>query len=166
MHMAKNLLHLIGIARTLARNDALFPVEMLNIPSLTLFVRLVRRRRKDLTPGQRLAKAFQELGPSFIKLGQALSTRSDLVGEQIAADLTMLRDQLPPFSTAEVKEIIQAELGAPVSQLFMEFDEVPVAAASIMPLITWTSRHPISPGTRLGVLARIEATCPSICKAC
>jgi len=131
MHMAKNLLHLIGIARTLARNDALFPVEMLNIPSLTLFVRLVRRRQKALTPGQRLAKAFQELGPSFIKLGQALSTRSDLVGEQIAADLTMLRDQLPPFPTAQVKEIIQAELGAPVSSLFMEFDEVPVAAASI-----------------------------------
>ncbi len=128
---SKNLLHLIRIARILARNDALFPVEMLNIPSLTLFVRLVRRRRKNMTPGQRLAKAFQELGPSFIKLGQALSTRSDLVGEQIAADLTMLRDQLPPFSTAKVKEIILAELGEPVEKLFLEFDDKPIAAASI-----------------------------------
>lgn len=127
----KNLMHLIGIARTLARNDALFPVEMLGYGSLNLFVRIVRRRQKHLTPGQRLAKAFQELGPSFIKLGQALSTRSDLVGEKIAADLTMLRDQLPPFSTKLVKEIIESELGAPVGQLFEEFEETPAAAASI-----------------------------------
>jgi len=128
---SKNLAHLIRIARILAKNDALFPVEMLNIPSLNLFVRIVRRRRKHLTPGQRLAKAFQELGPSFIKLGQALSTRSDLVGEDIAADLTMLRDQLPPFPVAKVKEIILAELHDSVNNLFLEFDDVPAAAASI-----------------------------------
>lgn len=127
----KNLMHLIGIARTLARNDALFPVEMLNIRSLNLFVRLVRRRKKHLTPGQRLANAFQELGPSFIKLGQALSTRSDLVGEEIAADLTMLRDQLPPFPSKIARSIIQNELGDVIENLFAVFDETPAAAASI-----------------------------------
>ncbi len=128
---AKNIIHIIRIARTLARNDALFPVEMLDIPALTVFTHLVRRRRKGLREGERLARAFEELGPTFIKLGQILSTRSDLIGEEAAYDLSRLRDNLPPFPASVVKEIIKAELGAPVGRLFAEFDETPVAAASI-----------------------------------
>ena len=127
----KNISHLIGITRKLARNDALFPVELLDIKTLTLFARTFRKRRRNLRPGQKLVNAFQELGPSFIKLGQALSTRSDLVGEEIAADLAMLRDQLPPFPTAQAKAIIEAELGNTIQNLFLEFTDIPVAAASI-----------------------------------
>ena len=82
-------------------------------------------------PGERLAAALQELGPSFIKIGQALSVRSDLVGEEIADDLSGLQDRLPPFPGLRAREIIAEELGAPMDALFAEFDDKPIAAASI-----------------------------------
>jgi ubiquinone biosynthesis protein len=82
-------------------------------------------------PGERLAAALGQMGPAFIKLGQMLSTRSDVVGEQVAADLAMLRDRLPPFPAAQAHATIEAELGAPVAVLFEAFDDVPVSAASI-----------------------------------
>lgn len=86
---------------------------------------------QDQRAGQRLALALQALGPAFIKLGQALSVRSDLFGETFAADLSALQDRLPPFSGAAAKETIEAELGKPMADLFASFDDVPVAAASI-----------------------------------
>jgi ubiquinone biosynthesis protein len=84
-----------------------------------------------LRPGQRLAAALQRLGPSFIKLGQVLSTRADLLGEQVAADLSSLQDRLPPFPGNEACRIIEEELGRPVSALFLSFDDEAIAAASI-----------------------------------
>lgn len=81
--------------------------------------------------GVRLTRALHRLGPSFIKLGQALSVRPDIVGEEVAEALTRLQDKLPPFSTDKAKRIIARELGRPVAELFSEFDDVPVAAASI-----------------------------------
>lgn len=80
---------------------------------------------------QRLARALEALGPSFIKLGQVLSTRADLVGEEMAAALASLRDSLPPFSSRTARRIIAEELGASVDALFTQFDDTPVAAASI-----------------------------------
>ena len=71
------------------------------------------------------------MGPSFMKLGQALSTRADLLSEQVAADLAQLQDHLPAFSGAEARRIIEAELGQPIEALFTSFDDKPVAAASI-----------------------------------
>ena len=135
-----SLARLFRIARTLAEYDALFPLERLGVaPTLValarvlarLFAPMVARRDVDGRPGQRLAKAFEALGPSFIKLGQALSVRSDLVGEDIAADLSFLQDNLPPFSGAEARDIIEADLGEPVAHYFSHFEDVPVAAASI-----------------------------------
>jgi len=124
---------LIAIARTLARHDALFPLEQPELaPALTLLVRALARKRAGAgTPGQRLAAAFEALGPSFIKLGQALSVRSDLLGERMAEDLSALQDRLPPFAAAEARATIAAELGQPVDALFAQFDNAPVAAASI-----------------------------------
>lgn len=78
--------------------------------------------------GARVAAALQALGPSFIKLGQSLSTRADLVGPEIAADLAQLRDNLAPFPTAQAKQILEEDFG---SAAFASFDAVPVAAASI-----------------------------------
>jgi len=80
---------------------------------------------------RRPAAALQRLGPTYIKLGQTLSTRPDIVGAAAAADLAQLRDALPAFSTAQAKKIIAEGLGAPVTQLFASFQEKPVAAASI-----------------------------------
>ena len=82
-------------------------------------------------PGQRLALALQDLGPSFIKLGQSLATRSDLLGQELAADLSQLQDDLPPFDGAVARRMIETELGRPLDDLFASFDERPVAAASI-----------------------------------
>ena len=79
----------------------------------------------------RLRRAFEELGPTFIKFGQVLSGRPDLVTTPYAEEFKKLRDEVPPFSFAASKKIVEAELGAPLSELFASFDEAPVAAASI-----------------------------------
>jgi ubiquinone biosynthesis protein len=128
----RHIWRLIGIARCLARHNALFPLERLPLPDLVL--RLARRlSRQDAPgrPGQRLATALQDLGPSFIKLGQSLATRSDLLGQELAADLSQLQDDLPPFDSALARWMIEAELGRPIDELFACFDDRPVAAASI-----------------------------------
>ncbi len=77
-----------------------------------------------------LTRALTALGPAYIKFGQILSTRSDIVGEVLAEQLKYLQDKLPPFPMAEAKAMIAAEIGAPVESLFSAFSE-PVAAASI-----------------------------------
>lgn len=128
----RNLLRLLRLARLLARHNALFPLQIMGVaPAVTAFARLVARRNAPGRPGQRLAAALQEMGPSFIKLGQALSTRADLLSEEIARDLAQLQDNLPPFPAAAARRTIEAELGRPVEALFQSFDDTPVAAASI-----------------------------------
>ena len=82
-------------------------------------------------PGQRLARALNEAGPSFIKLGQAMATRSDLLGEEMSADLSDLQDKLPSFPTGEARAIIEQEFGRPLDSLFSSFEDSAVAAASI-----------------------------------
>jgi ubiquinone biosynthesis protein len=137
MRSVRNLLRLVAIARTLARYDALFPADWMPATGGLVFAaRLLSGFRtapdiRDLRPGERLALALQALGPSFIKFGQMLSTRPDLVGDTIAVDLSTLQDRLPPFSSAEAHAAIEAEFGRPVADLFDEFDDTPVAAASI-----------------------------------
>jgi len=71
------------------------------------------------------------MGPSFIKLGQLLATRADLFGEEIAEDLALLQDRLPPFPGEQARRLIEAEFGQPLAALFAGFDDAPVAAASI-----------------------------------
>ncbi|HSS85316.1 MAG TPA: hypothetical protein VLL30_16265 [Reyranella sp.] len=103
----RNTWRLLRMALSLARHDALFPLETLGIvPALVVWARLFARRRDARRPGERLAAALQEMGPSFIKLGQALSTRSDLLSESVAVDLARLQDHLPAFSGAEARRTI------------------------------------------------------------
>ena len=78
-----------------------------------------------------MAAAFNELGPSFVKLGQLLSTRADLLGEEMAIDLASLQDRLPPFPGQVARALIETEFARPIDTLFASFDEVAVAAASI-----------------------------------
>ena len=77
-----------------------------------------------------VTRALMAMGPAFIKLGQTLSTRPDVVGHGLAEQLLVLQDKLPPFPTAAAKETVEEELGAPVEELFSEFSDS-VAAASI-----------------------------------
>jgi ubiquinone biosynthesis protein len=79
---------------------------------------------------KKLSAALTDLGPSYIKLGQFLATRDDLIGPELAGDLSLLQDKLPPFSMAEAKAAVKESLGSPVETLFGEFGQ-PVAAASI-----------------------------------
>ncbi len=127
----KNFWHLLRISRTLAKHDALFPVDLVRSPFISFVARLARRKSKDKTRGQRLAAAFIELGPTFVKLGQALSVRSDLIGDEIAADLAILQDKLPAFSAEVARDIIETELGQKLEDVFDDFTPEAVAAASI-----------------------------------
>jgi ubiquinone biosynthesis protein len=126
-------LRLLSIGWTLTRYDALFGLEALNVSPLLLWAcrRVARRRYKTLRRGQRLSRALQALGPTFIKAGQALSTRGDLIGDAIARDLTELQDNVPPFASALAKAMLEEQLGIPIAQAFSQFSDEPVAAASI-----------------------------------
>lgn len=86
---------------------------------------------ETLTIPQRVRMALEELGPTFIKLGQVLSTRPDLVPADFVDELTKLQQHVPPFPFAQVREIVEEELGRPLEQLFERFDQTSIAAASI-----------------------------------
>ncbi|HTV43717.1 MAG TPA: 2-polyprenylphenol 6-hydroxylase [Stellaceae bacterium] len=130
----RNLARLAKIGLILARHDALFLFA--EVPVVAFYVRLAglfarRRGRVAARPGERLAAALDELGPGFIKLGQLLSTRADLFGEEIAADLARLQDRLPAVPGAAARAAIEREFGQPLEALFQSFDETAIAAASI-----------------------------------
>ena len=90
-----------------------------------------REQMEGLTDFERLRMAFEELGPTFIKIGQILSTRPDLVPLDLTLELSKLQDNVPPFPIAQVKEILEQELRAPIDNFFARFDDIPLAAASI-----------------------------------
>ena len=118
--------------RTLARHGALQGIERdpLTPPNVRRLCRVLRLGiGMPATPDY--AAALQEIGPAAIKLGQALSTRPDLVGEAAAANLLQLQDDLPPEPFLAIKAAIERALEAPLASLFSEFDEEPVGAASI-----------------------------------
>jgi ubiquinone biosynthesis protein len=110
-------------------------IEQLNLQRLLPF----RKRIKVLSAptvigksiAERLRKAFEELGPSFIKLAQILSSRPDLITKTYADEFKKLQDEVPPFSFEQVKAIVQEDLGHAPDVLFEYFNPVPVAAASI-----------------------------------
>ena len=81
--------------------------------------------------GVRIRRALEDLGPIYVKFGQILSTRRDLLPDDIAIELAKLQDQVPPFPGAQAKAIVEKSLGKPVEELFAEFDLTPLASASI-----------------------------------
>lgn len=81
--------------------------------------------------GQRLRRAFEELGPTFIKLGQILSDRADIIPESVVLEMKKLQDEVPPFPTDEAKRIVSESLGYPTDELFLYFYDEPEGAASL-----------------------------------
>ena len=81
--------------------------------------------------GRHLRDMLDELGPTFVKFGQLLSTRPDLLPPDIISELRGLQDDVRPFSGEQAQQVIEADLGLTVEQLFLEFEERPIAAASI-----------------------------------
>ncbi len=90
-----------------------------------------RKQHPHHTRAQRLKMAIEELGPTYIKLGQLLSTRSDLIPHEFISELVKLQDNVRSFPISEVKAIIAAELGKPLCELFIHFEDRPLASASI-----------------------------------
>lgn len=98
----------------------------------------IRNKHKDKSPAERLKLAMQDLGPVYIKLGQMLSTRRDLLDDEWAYQLAMLQDRVPPFDSALARQAIEAELGAPITTYFDDFNDTPLASASISQVHTAT----------------------------
>ena len=88
-------------------------------------------RRLDAPRGQRLRMALEHLGPIFVKFGQVLSTRRDLLPTDIADELAKLQDRVPPFPAAQARALVEQAFGKPIEAVFAQFDAEPVASASI-----------------------------------
>lgn len=125
---------LIRAGWTLSRHDALVPREYAHLtpPAVRAFGVLSRLgvARSGKRPGERLAAAFEKLGPAYVKLGQFMATRPDIIGFELADDLARLQDKMPPFEQAEALAEIEKAFGKSADRLFADFSG-PVAAASI-----------------------------------
>ena len=125
---------LVRAGWTLARHDALIPREYAQLapaPLRTIGVATrLGARGAGKRPGERMASAFEKLGPAYVKLGQFMATRPDIIGFEMAEGLGRLQDKMPAFSDGEARREIEKAFGAPVSDLFTEFSH-PIAAASI-----------------------------------
>jgi len=129
---ATHIYRLLKWGRTLARHGALRGIERdpNTPPPVRRLVRIARFATfQPAIPDY--ANAFKAIGPAAIKLGQSLATRPDLVGEEAAANLLTLQDQLPPVPFAAVRAEIEASFGRPIEELFESIDPEPVGAASI-----------------------------------
>lgn len=98
---------------------------------LNMVSRKRRERIETLTRAERLRMVVEELGPTFVKMGQILSTRPDLLPPEFLHELQKLQDHVHPFSFEQAKDIVETELGRPLSQAYQSFDENPLASASI-----------------------------------
>jgi len=95
---------------------------------------LLPRARAEIAAmprGARLRLALTQLGPIYVKAGQVLSTRRDLLPADVADELSLLQDQVPPFPGEQARAMVEAALGAPIASLYARFDETPLASASI-----------------------------------
>jgi ubiquinone biosynthesis protein len=129
-----NMFRLIRAGFTLARHGALLPPEQTaHLPWLvqkSLSLAQIGSDKREVGQSNRISAALSDLGPSYIKLGQFLATRPDVIGAKRAFELKVLQDKLPPFGTEQAKAIVKAELGKSVDELFVSFSE-PIAAASV-----------------------------------
>ena len=127
-----HLWRLLKWGRTLARHGALGGIEA--DPATPAQVRRLARIARfgaKIPPTPDYAKALQEIGPAAIKLGQALSTRPDLVGARAAENLSLLQDKLPPSPFPAIKAAIESAFDTSLDKLFASFDPVPIGSASI-----------------------------------
>ena len=107
-------------------------LQSLSSPGLQRLGRLLALgRRIDAPRGERLRQALEDLGPIFVKLGQVLSTRRDLLAPDIAHELAKLQDRVPPFPSEVAVAAIEQAMGKPLAEIFVSFDHTPVASASI-----------------------------------
>lgn len=122
------------VAKVLACHGFGFFVEEIGLLHM---LSLPKRLFKDMeendpkSVGERTRQVIEELGPTYIKIGQIASTRGDIIPEEILHELEKLQDNVPPFSFKDVSRIIEEELGSSLGEIFSSFEEKPLAAASI-----------------------------------
>jgi len=123
------------IANVLVKHGFGFLVQQLGLVEFLSYPAKIFLRREgkgmSLSVPVRLRVALEELGPTFIKLGQVLSTRPDLLPGEYINELEKLQDRVPPFAWEDVKKQVQMELGCPVDEIYQDFSSEPLAAASI-----------------------------------
>ena len=133
MRRRRTLMRILKIQRVLVKyglDDIIKQTHMLR-PLRFLFYIMPRRRDTAAPLGERIRLALEELGPIFVKFGQAISTRRDLLPPDIADELAKLQDEVPPFPSEQAIEILDQAYGEPVAGVFKRFDVEPFAAASI-----------------------------------
>lgn len=130
-----HLLRVITIGRTLARHgfdEILFTLPLLKPLRFLRYLLPWNWAPRHYGPrGPRLRAVLEDLGPLFVKFGQLLSTRRDLLAEDVAEELAKLQDHVPPFPGAQAREIVERAYGKSVTEVFAAFDETPLASASI-----------------------------------
>ena len=133
MARRRTLFRMLAIQRVLVKYglDDIIKETHLWRPLRFLFYLAPRRRDSSAPVGERIRLALEELGPIFVKFGQAISTRRDLLPPDIADELAKLQDAVPPFPAEQAKAIIEEAYGEPVATVFERFDDEPLAAASI-----------------------------------
>ncbi len=128
LHWPGNFLHAIFVFIVVVAYGVVYGLGRLG----TLFVGKSRRRAAVARlRGVLLRRGMTTLGATFIKMGQVMSTRPDLLSREVIDELRVLQDRLPPFAFWRARRIIERELGKPVGEIFSEFDEKPIAAASV-----------------------------------
>ena len=133
MTRRKTVFRMIAIQRVLVKyglDDIITEMHLLR-PLRFLFYLAPRRRDRSAPTGERIRLALEELGPIFVKFGQAISTRRDLLPPDIADELAKLQDAVPPFPVEQAVAIIEGAYGESVDTVFELFDKEPLAAASI-----------------------------------
>lgn len=113
------------------RLDELIPKQHLPLRAKLLLLPCALFPTSSLNRGERLRRACEELGPIFVKFGQLLSTRPDLVAEDIVAELNYLQDRVTPFANDEFRRIVERALGASVDTIFSNYEQEPLASASV-----------------------------------
>jgi ubiquinone biosynthesis protein len=133
MMRRQTFFRLIRIQRILVKYglDEIITATHLLRPLRFFFYLAPRGSDRDAPLGERIRLALEELGPIFVKFGQAVSTRRDLLPPDIADELAKLQDAVPPFPTEQAVAILEAAYGQPVDTVFSRFDRKPLAAASI-----------------------------------
>lgn len=126
----KHVGHLKNIVFVLLKYGFDDIVERLEVPGKLLLKR-VMRVEEQLGPSERVRRVLEELGPTFIKFGQVVSMRSDLLPPGLLSELRKLQDKAPPVAFGEIQQQVERNLGRPLNQVFIRFDEEPVAAASL-----------------------------------
>ncbi len=133
MLRSRTLIRVVAIQRILVKYglDEVITATHLLRPLRYLFIFFPRKRDSSAPLGERIRLALEELGPIFVKFGQAISTRRDLLPPDIAVELAKLQDRVPPFPAEEAMAIMADAYGRPLDEVFQRFDVEPLAAASI-----------------------------------